>query len=579
VPGGSISGNIDADDGSVTESAIGPISGNVDAAQNATVSTYDALSGTVDADEGDATVYATGDISKAITAGQDLNLATAGSISADMTAGGSATVTSVGDLNGNVIATDGDANVLSYQDVEQNVTAGGNATVVAWVSDDGNVNAGLAASITAGDKVSSTVTTTTGNINISSNGNDTSNIVLSGGGTNTSSSIDTAGPLNLSGSTAGSLAVATQGDLGVSQLQSGGDLSLTADGTILGQAASTGGDVSATSTGAMSLDIGQAGNITVASLDNLSGAMNGSGTIDATAYGKAVGLNLTGGGDVSLLSIGTSNANLSSSNGSITAIAGDVASYPLVSAPNGDVSITTLSSLSVPSLNAGGDVNIVSGGDLGGYIASGGDSTVVSLGTLSADVSAGGDASLFGMTGVTGIDSADNDLQAISYGNLGASNSSFHAGHDLTELWTTGDMAGTFTADHAIESVSAYGTIDGTFTAGTITGAQDSAYGQIGSITAWGNIAGSITAAQVRFLYDDVESPRRVWNHGRHDSRFAPVSGRAIGTHRRMAGTTEPTQGPTDRIGVGGRRDLGIAGSIVTIRYARHDIVADNPGR
>ena len=70
---------------------------------------------------------------------------------------------------------------------------------------------------------------------------------------------------------------------------------------------------------------------------------------------------------------------------------------------------------------------------------------------------------------------------AAAYGNLSAAN--FSAGHDVSLLWSRGDLSGTVTATGDIQEVDSYGSINA-----SLSGAN------VGTVSAYGPIAGSITA-------------------------------------------------------------------------------------
>ena len=121
---------------------------------------------------------------------------------------------------------------------------------------------------------------------------------------------------------------------------------------------------------------------------------------------------------------------------------------------------------------------MIAGGGLTGNFGAVGDAELGQASTSGvADIIANAGGNL-DVTALGQLDSpllsAGGDIQLTSYTGLGTSSGGTYAvaGHNITQIMSTGPIYGTFIGDHAIGTVTGYDLIDASLTAGTASGAQ-----------------------------------------------------------------------------------------------------------
>ncbi len=516
--GGYISGAMQAGE-NITVTAIGNISGASTAAGSTSLSTFGNLTGNITAAQNVA-ASASGYISSTIAAtGGSANVSTLGELQsgATVSAGGYADVTAMGSLAGNV--TGASVSAASYNgSVTGNITATtGAATVNAADNLQDTITAATAANATAGGTVNVTMNST-GSVSLVALGSagDTTTASITADGQVTVSSY---GVLNITGSDSsgvygmsitGMNAVTAQIGQGTTNVSS---VSIVAGGQLQGSVSTAGGSESVLSAGAMSMaltaDTASGQDITATALGGLTGSdISASGLASVLIGGAGGGSggsgaadSISGGEGVSLTVGGSFDGSLASASGTVTAIIGTNATLTSVTAGQ-EITLIALGNITTgPGSNAvyaGEDLQIAAGGYLSGNFGSGGNAQLAALGNATPSVNAVGNISVSTLGLLTPMLTAGGDIAMNSYGGVGTSTAGamVTAGHDITQIMSTGPVYGTFIADHAIGSVQGFDLIDASFNAGN--GGSDPAdptFGVVQSVQAWGTISGSITAS------------------------------------------------------------------------------------
>lgn len=545
--------------GDATVQAIGDVTGNVTAAGNATVQSNGNVAATVTATSQSATVLAGGNISQGVIAGTWASVTAIGNLTGEVTArSGNTTVLVTGSITANILAgSQGSAQITAGGTVQGNMSAGQSITVTTLSNITGSISAGESAvvtvlgneadSITAGTNgnistgsisasvftygnLAGSITTNSGDITATTDGNDSAPVNAAGNATmevfgSINGNVTAGGSVEVDGSSTiqntvnagGSALVSGVGAIllsGHAGTASGGgfevdgvtdvNASITANGTVTvssggnltGSGESTGADVNAsaggTSTFIATADIG---NATVASLGNLSGTITAGQTATGDTFGQAGQVVITGHHEADLSALGGGAATVNSGAGDVNIFSG------------GNLIVNAEA---YAGLQAGGDgtllingksdtssIQVTAVGSLSGTLnASQGSVTALSVTQELAVLVAGVDATAFAGTTLGGGISAGHDVQAVSYGNIAAL-PAISAGHDLS-LFATGSVGGVFYAGNSVPFFQSDGSIQANITCGSGTNTGEADYGVIGSynhpLTAWGSVAGTITA-------------------------------------------------------------------------------------
>jgi large repetitive protein len=530
---GNISENLTSSQGGVTADSGAVISSDIQAHGNVNVSALGNITGSITASSGYATVATFGELSGAVDAANGANVSASGDIAAPIqSSAGSVTVNTLGNLAAAVSAADS-ANVTALSDVSGTVSAGLDAIVTSF---DGNISGNVTASsgyadVSSPDQVSSTITA--GGSAIVSSGADSSPIIdalfatLDAEGA-TQVQINSGAGGAVVNAMGGALAaeIDSQGSVNISStgavdaaINATGQINIAAEGVLTGFATSTGAGVSISGGGNVNMSIqAQSANaqVLVDTIGNLSGTIasgsgggsygsGGGGGVTVSVGGSATGVTITAAGGVNLSTGGSFAGSIDSTDGSVTELVGGSAtmgnssagqSYTLAAMGNLTGNITAGTNANI---SAGGYIN-VSGTESGGgsyesgVITAGDSAYVTGVGEVSGTINAGQNITAASLGLIAAQMNAGQNLAVYSYGGIDAS-AAGTAGNDITELWSTSPIAGSFTADHNIDTVQGYSNISATLTAGDGSSESGDGSGVIDNITAWGNITGSITAS------------------------------------------------------------------------------------
>ena len=499
-----ISGNVTSAQGSVNADSGAAISGDIQADVNANVSALGNISGSINASSGYANVATFGELSGMVNAAGAVNVSASGDISAPIqSSAGSVTVNTLGNLDGAVSAADA-VNITALNNVEGNVTAGQDAIVGSL---NGNVTGNVTASsgyanVSSPDEISSTITAS-GSATVSSGAS--SNLTINAA----SVTLYAAGPTQAQiDAGAGGVAVDAMGGALDAQIDSQGAVSInstnevdatlnatngitiSAAGMITGSAVSSSISISGGSNVAMNIQTqGNYANVIVDAIGDLSGNISAGGYATIAVGGSASGVSVLATGNVNLSTGGYLVGSLDSTDESIQALAGggavignSSAEQTFTLAAMGNLIIT-----GATGITAGQNANISVGGYISGIISAGDSAYVTSVGDVYAAINAGQNITVGSLALIAAQMNAGDYLAVYSYGGIASATTG--TANDITELWSTGNIAGSFTAQD-IGSVLSFSNISASLTAN----AGSNGGGTIGSIAAWGNITGPITA-------------------------------------------------------------------------------------
>jgi cytoskeletal protein CcmA (bactofilin family) len=480
LAGGRISGADSSITGDAVLTAVGPIASLVVAAGNASVSTFSDFTGSVLAFN-NAAVSAQGNVSAPITASASVSLEATGNLSATVTAGQSADLTVLGGISAPVVSGQ-DATINAWGDVTANITAtAGKIALTTWGALTDRLHAGSDVTAQAAGAANITVESG-GNASIASFAQANVNITSTGW-----TDLAAYGDITQSQINAGTfLSVSGEGNVDATG-NAGATLKVSAQGTLTGTWTSVGnadltavGDVQVTSVHA-------GGDLSLTALADLSGGdFTTPGTADLTAWGSVFGVTVSGDQGSRLTGVNNVQGTFHSLYGGVTVDSGGNVTLAGNCATNLDAAV--LGNLQFQSFQATYDAHVASGGDMSGQLAAGGTAIVRSDQTMGADVTAGSDLSATAVNSVAGALTAGRDLSVFSYGSINANGShAMTAARDILYLWARGDIVGSFVAGGTVgwpgwvyAAVQSYANIDASITAQT---------GSIFAVQAWGNIA------------------------------------------------------------------------------------------
>ncbi len=232
---------------------------------------------------------------------------------------------------------------------------------------------------------------------------------------------------------------------------------------------------------------------TVTALDGITG-----GTVSAGGYVNAAANNqfsadITAGDGASLISSGTFTGSASAGSGSLSLIAGGAVIVNNVTAAQ-NLTIAALGSVATASggLISGQTVQIAAGGNLAADI-SGTYVTVTTLGDDNSTVLAVESLQVQAQGSLNGYYTSDGTLELASW--TGISSSTTATAEDISNVWSIGPIAGSFTGTENIGSIQSYSDINAAINSGNNQTGLPSNEGNIQSVQAWGAIGGTITAS------------------------------------------------------------------------------------
>lgn len=291
-------------------------------------------------------------------------------------------------------------------------------------------------------------------------------------------------------SAGGDATVAALSGLNLSPVSAGGDATLFGSGG-LNSMASAGGDLVASSLGTIQGNYSAGGSATISAVGSLVSisATAGTGDLTAITWSTISGVSTFSGGTSAVVWAASdiSGANVSASNGDAVLVSFGNAVIIGVSG-SGDAVAFTVGNLTGP-VSGGGFAGAIALGDFNGSVSGGDDAAALTYGYFNGTLSAGQDAELFSVGNATGTVTAGRDAAVAAYGALSTTVS---AGRDISDIWSGGSIAGSFSAMNNISGgVYSYGSISASFTAmGTL---GDPTTGVIGLTHAAGGIAGSFS--------------------------------------------------------------------------------------
>jgi len=464
--------------------AIGDVSGDITAGRDVSVSAFGGLTGQVVAMR-NASVFVRGNIDATVTGGQDTVVTTLGDVTAAIEATeGHASVTATGEVSGDVIGGAG-VDIYSGEDITGDVTSGGNVSLTAWGNITNSVDADGSILASASGDIDITVEAG-GSVELSS-AQSLDATVTAGGNVR----LDAFEELTAQVNAGGAVAISGYADTEI-DVDAEGDVDVFAVGTLAADVNSSGGDVSLLAVGDATVNVTAGDDVSVEALANLTTTSIVAGDYaQVSAWGTAFIGNLEADGGAFLFAAGAlQGGTFNSSSGSIAINGGGSGTIFSLSAPN--ISIAMLGSIYV-SIEDSGDVEIIAGEHVGGFIDATGTVDITALRNHTAHTHAGVDASVWVVGTLAGEVRADRDVRIGSYGPMSDA-LTVEAGRNIVYAWSRGGIGGLFIAGNAIGEVLSYGPVDATFVAGTgDTGLSD--YGRIEAIEAWGPIDGTATAA------------------------------------------------------------------------------------
>ena len=135
---------------------------------------------------------------------------------------------------------------------------------------------------------------------------------------------------------------------------------------------------------------------------------------------------------------------------------------------------------------SGSNVQIAAGGDLSVNV-SGSSVSLLSLGNDSSTASATQSLQIQAQGTLGGDYSSGGTLQLASWTGINSSTTATAA--NITQVWSIGPIAGSFTGTQNIGSIQSYSSIDATINAGNNQTGLPSNEGNISSVQGWGTIS------------------------------------------------------------------------------------------
>ncbi len=276
----------------------------------------------------------------------------------------------------------------------------------------------------------------------------------------------------------------------------GNNASVLAGGPVTATVTATSGDALAFATGALTGSLTAGRDATAATLQGLQMNITAGREATALALGAITGVTISGQAEAFVRSYGSlSSVQVSSSQGDATAITNGPASNTTVSAGTQALLASVGGRVTGASITAGGRASVLGLGVTGLQAASAGDLNVLSYGPLDLSFTAGGDALLQSSGAVTTTGSTGHDLRLYTYGTLGGT---LTAGDDLTAV-ALGSSTATLQAADNVDLVVTYDALLGSVIAGTAgnpAGDADPAdgYGHMRRVYVWNAPDGTLTA-------------------------------------------------------------------------------------